>query len=187
MPRDNVVYYCSRRGPLGRSDNPTSGGPRINAVRERSGRRCRVGSHAGVDDMTTLPQTSPMRAPRVGGNGRLAMPIMHGPAPAASHAMTGADVWRVIRGNIWLILSTLVIAAIVGFLANMWLLARHSRYTAAGLLLVHTPNEMPSYAGSFAMGADPATLEIELRTHAKRLTHEALLASVLENSEEVRQ
>ena len=138
--------------------------------------------------MTTLPQTSPMRAPRVGTNGHLAMPIIHGPAPAAaSHAMTGADVWRVIRGNIWLILITLVIAAIVGFLANMWLLARHSRYTSVGLLQVRTPGEIPHRLTQEGVGADPAALEIESRTHAKRLTHEALIATVLEQSEAVRQ
>ncbi|HEX4796514.1 MAG TPA: polysaccharide biosynthesis tyrosine autokinase [Humisphaera sp.] len=137
--------------------------------------------------MTTLPQTSPMRAPRVGTNGHLAMPVMHGPAPVPSHSMTGADVWRVIRANIWLILSTLVIAAIVGFLANMWLLARHSRYTSVGLLQVRTPGEIPHRLMQDGVGADPATLEIESRTHAKRLTHEALISTVLEQSEPVRQ
>ena len=69
--------------------------------------------------MTTLPQTAPIRLPRTVPGGQ--MPGQLGPiqshahpvfpvAPLAGQSQMGpADVWRVIRSNIWLILVTLVL------------------------------------------------------------------------------
>jgi len=99
---------------------------------------------------------------------------MHGGA-----ALSGADAWRVVRSNLWLIIGTLVIAAIVGFLANMWLLAKHARYTSTGLINVRAMADLPRSPFDPALDPNPTTLEIEQQTTAKRLTHESLLSTVL--------
>ena len=68
--------------------------------------------------MTTLPQTAPIRLPRAGGpSSQLALPATAGPLatnPAQSFQMSGGDVWRVIRSNIWLIIIMLLISCGAG-------------------------------------------------------------------------
>src|SRR6476469_10555841 len=100
--------------------------------------------------MTSLPQTAPSRLARPASNGQLPGPVLMAQAGGAN-PLTGADIWRVIRANIWLILGTLIAAAVVGYLANMWLLAKFSRYTSTGLLAVRTPPEMP-HGGDYFVG-----------------------------------
>src|SRR6185437_15572857 len=137
--------------------------------------------------MTSLPQTAPSRLPRPAGNGYPIGPVMMAPAQQAN-ALTGADVWRVIRANIWLILIALAVSAVVGYLANMYLLAKFSRYTSVGYLRVLTQPEMPHGGGDFyGAGVNTAELEIEQRTHSKLLLHEGLLSQVLANSQAIRQ
>src|SRR5579862_4821695 len=90
--------------------------------------------------MTTLPQTTPARLPRPSATSALAIPGLAtaggsaGFAPPAGIQMTGADMWRVIRSNMWLILLVLVVSAILGFVVNFWLKQNYSRYTAIGTL-----------------------------------------------------
>jgi len=137
--------------------------------------------------MTSLPQTAPSRLPRAAGNGYPIGPVMMAPAQQAN-ALTGADVWRVIRANIWLILIALAVSAVVGYLANMYLLAKFSRYTSVGYLRVLTQPEMPRGGDSFyGAGVNTAELEIEQRTHSKLLLHEGLLSQVLASSQPIRQ
>ena len=53
--------------------------------------------------MTTLPQTAPVRLPRTAIPSQLAVPGMTAPALHAGYAqnqaMTGADVWRILRAT----------------------------------------------------------------------------------------
>ncbi len=137
--------------------------------------------------MTSLPQTAPSRLARPASNGQLPGPVLMQP-PGGANALTGADVWRVIRSNIWIILGTLTVAAVIGYLANMWLLAKFSRYTSTGLLAVRTTVEMPHGGDYWGGGVNTAELEIEQRTHAKQLLHERLLTEVLaDNNSPIRQ
>src|SRR6185437_15223278 len=95
--------------------------------------------------MTTLPQTTPIRPQRALPGNQLAVPGPVGMAPAQAagqNSMTGADVWRVIRANIWLMLTVLVLSGALGYGLNSWLAARHSRYTATGLISVKLKPEM---------------------------------------------
>jgi len=65
--------------------------------------------------MTTLPTTTPMRLPRPVAQTPLALGGPVGAQQASSFQMTGADVWRVIRSNIWLIIGLLVLSGAGGF------------------------------------------------------------------------
>src|SRR5687768_10510237 len=93
--------------------------------------------------MTTLPTTTPMRLPRPAGATPLAMPAsMGGQQAANAFQMNGADVWRVIRSNIWLILGMFVLSVAAGFGLNWYLAKYHSRFTASGLVQVLPPVNM---------------------------------------------
>ena len=134
--------------------------------------------------MTTLPQTASPRARSSCGfpNNQLAMPSPGGFAlgqPATSSAMSGADVWRVIRANFWLILLMLVASAGIGYGLNTWLELKHSRYTAVGYIQVRSPAERMSVELAGSVGTDPAGLEIEQNTQVQLLKSESLLTTVL--------
>jgi len=75
--------------------------------------------------MTTLPQTTTIRLPRPAGSGssmQLAptggggVPgaVMPGMMQGASTGMSAADLWRVLRNHVWLILAILVLSAVAG-------------------------------------------------------------------------
>src|SRR5688572_26527716 len=89
--------------------------------------------------MTTLPTTTPVRLPRPAGPQPLGMPMPVAAQPANAFQMTGADVWRVIRSNIWLILIMFVLSIGIGFALNVYLARFHSSYTATGLAQVSPP------------------------------------------------
>jgi len=137
--------------------------------------------------MTTLPQTTPLRLPRPAPSGPLTIP--GGPmAPAggmvaqvqAGSQMTGADVWRVIRSNLWLIILMLVVGAASGYGLNYWLKQYHSRYTATGLLQVVAP-EAVDLLTPFAVNT--SDLLTDLKTHAALLHDTSLVTQVLQNRE----
>ena len=91
--------------------------------------------------MTTLPQAAALRLPRPAFSNLPVAAVPVGgavgyPQQSAVSAMTGADVWRVIRSNLWLILLMLIVSAAAGYGMNYWLLRYHPRYTAVGRVLV---------------------------------------------------
>lgn len=139
--------------------------------------------------MTTLPQTTTVRVPRTAGPSQLMMP---GPGyPVAQAAlptgqMTGADVWRVIRANVWLILGAVVVFAVLGVVMNFWLAKFHARYTATGLIQVQ-PNEIIDPIMNRPERADRPQVEIEQRSQAALLQGERLYSDVLQRSEAVKQ
>jgi len=101
--------------------------------------------------MTTLPQTSPMRLPRPNPS-HLAIPSAAGqPMAAAAHpiaaGLTGQDVWRVIRANLWLIIGLMVVAAVSGFFLNRWLAANYPKYTSTVFVAVKLPSQLPVVGG----------------------------------------
>jgi polysaccharide biosynthesis transport protein len=133
--------------------------------------------------MTTLPQSTPARLPRHTTGTSLAIPGMGsgGPGghvpPPITH-MSGADVWRVIRSNTWLILLMVVVSAILGFLVNFWLKKNYSKYTASGILeqVVPTADDTPNHVAT-----DSTSLLLDLKTHAALLKESSLFTRVLEN------
>ena len=87
--------------------------------------------------MTTLPTTTPMRLPRPAGQAPLAVAAPAHAQSSSSFQMTGSDVWRVIRSNIWLIIVMLVLSIAGGFALNWYLAKYHSSYTAYGFIEVN--------------------------------------------------
>ena len=82
--------------------------------------------------MTTLPQNNPMRLPRPSG----APPVLaHPGGPGLAHAtpqatqLTAADVWRVVRGNLWLIVLCVAVFAAAGVALNYYLARTSPRAT----------------------------------------------------------
>ena len=137
--------------------------------------------------MTTLPQTSPMRLPRPNPS-HLAIPSAAGHPGAVAHPavqpLTGQDIWRVIRTNIWLILGLMALAAVAGYFVNWWLLAKFPRYTSTALIQVHTQTELPPIGDErqiLVADASPASIEVEQQTQASMLTNRAFLASILQD------
>jgi capsular exopolysaccharide synthesis family protein len=102
--------------------------------------------------------------------------------------MTGADVWRVIRSNFWLILLMLVLSAVAGYGINWWLAKYHPHYTAEGKLLVLGTVE-DSSGGPMHESSElnMATLPVEVQRHKVMLTDDGLISNVLSNaSDEIR-
>ena len=139
--------------------------------------------------MTTLPQTAPIRLPRTGGQ----MPGQLGPIQAHAHPvipvpgaaqsqMSPADVWRVIRANMWLIIASLVVFGAGGYLVNRFVLKPHfARYESTALLRVSTNTE--TIRGRFTPGdisdSYEAAIRQEAATQAGMLRHESLLIETL--------
>src|SRR4051794_19660422 len=92
--------------------------------------------------MTTLPQTTAIRLPRPAASTQLApvsngVPMMVGAGAAGgAAAMSGADMWRVIRSHLWLIISILILSIGGGIGANYLLGKYYARYTAVGYIQV---------------------------------------------------
>jgi capsular exopolysaccharide synthesis family protein len=98
-------------------------------------------------------------------------------------ASGGADVWRVIRSHIWMILIvTAVIAPAAGFGVNKFLEMKYPRYTAAGYIQVQPQMSQRSIVTG-PEGADPATVALEIRTQAQVLRTDAMFSKMLQKSE----
>jgi capsular exopolysaccharide synthesis family protein len=100
--------------------------------------------------------------------------------------MTGADVWRVIRANIWLILAALVLSVLLGIAANYVLARKFPRYTAIGYVQIQ-PIRGYNPMLSEQPQLDTAALNIEGRTQSQLLKHDSLFTKVLTDaSNEIR-
>lgn len=128
--------------------------------------------------MTTLPQNTLPRTNRPAGFPAAASAQTGMPAQGG---LTGADVVRVLRGNIWLILALLVVSVVVGYVVNMYLAKTSSRYTATGYCEVR----LASTANPLGRGPSPyldnQTTLLEQRTQVQQLRNEALFSRVLQN------
>jgi capsular exopolysaccharide synthesis family protein len=103
---------------------------------------------------------------------------MHAPAHPAQSQLSGADVLRVIRSNIWMILPMILASGVLGYLANIYLNKYHKRYTAVGWVQVQpaiTWNPLDEYQER----PDNMTLQVDLRTQARLLEQDALFSRVL--------
>src|SRR5918992_2703428 len=119
--------------------------------------------------MTTLPQTAPVRMPRPvvptqlavhsGPHSALSLSSRDAASGGAAAGLTAHDMWRIIRGNIWLILITVLVAAVAGYGVNSYLARYHSQYTAKGYVLVRGQGELPRPGVNIR---EPNTSEIEL-------------------------
>ncbi|HEY7088073.1 MAG TPA: hypothetical protein VH518_08290, partial [Tepidisphaeraceae bacterium] len=135
--------------------------------------------------MTTLPQTTStsIQLPRPMSPTPLAHP-MGAPAGAGASpvGMTGADVWRVIRSNIWLIIGSIILSGIIGLVLNWYLLNFHARYTAVGYVQVQ-PGRVTDFLNKLPQAPYDSfsSLPVEQRSQAAMLHTPSLFAQVLSN------
>jgi polysaccharide biosynthesis transport protein len=128
--------------------------------------------------MTTLPQTTNVRVPRPVGTGAVLAPAAGHVAPQAG--MTGSDVWRVLRANMWLIVGLVILSGGLGYGAYWYLGQYHSRYTAEGYVQIQ-PMRLTNLVKGEPLELNTQTLNIESRTQAQLLRTDALVSSVLLN------
>lgn len=140
--------------------------------------------------MTTLPQTSPMRLPRPHPS-QLAIPSANGHGtPALAHApqsaqtnLSGADTWRVIRANLWLIIGLFVASGVAGYFLNWWLATHYARYTSNALIRIQVPSELPQIDDSRMLIGDPSPqgIEVEQQTQAATIMNPYFLSTLIED------
>jgi len=129
--------------------------------------------------MTTLPQTSSVRLPRPNGAPVAALASVRAAPQHAGLGMTPADVYRLLRANVGLILGSVAVALIVGAGVN-WFLARYfSRYTASGAVQVQPAVAYDPISRETVPLADFSTLSVEQRTNAMMLHSDTLFTKVL--------
>jgi polysaccharide biosynthesis transport protein len=144
--------------------------------------------------MTTLPQTNQARLPRpagvlpahVGVNGNGNGHINGhggpgGPGQPGAPVMTPGDVWRVLRGNLWLIFAFVFASAVAGYTANDYLARYHSRFTAHGFVSIQEPTVYDPQSHTNVTVGDFPGLSIEQRTQAMLIKNDALFTHVLQN------
>jgi capsular exopolysaccharide synthesis family protein len=156
--------------------------------------------------MTTLPHTAPIRLPRQTsagqlpgpGNGQMTIagpgalgPVLVGPGGAAPGAaqMAPADVLRVIRSNLWLIILSLILSVAGGWAVNQYILKPHySRYTSTALCRVYTDSVVKGKIDPTRDVGGGVDTQQEAATQASMLRHESLLIDVLgDPSNKIRQ
>src|SRR5580658_2331396 len=132
--------------------------------------------------MTTLPQTTPIRLPRPAGGSPLAVPNA-GPAAVGGGGfqMTGADVWRVIRANLWLVMLLVVIGGVAGFFFNGYLEKNYAIFTATGYIRI-LPLQQIDPLHPVAAGTEPQSLLVEQKTEAQLIHSDGLINDVLSDS-----
>jgi len=100
--------------------------------------------------------------------------------------MSGADVWRVLRANMWLILGMLTISIVAGYFVNRYLASNYSRYTAMGFIEVH-PAMSSNPLDDTNRDNGQTSVSLEQRTQVQLLKTQTLLSEVLQNSKAVRE
>lgn len=146
--------------------------------------------------MTTLPTTTTpgSRTPNssslpsgTNGNGAITAFGGGGLAPPGAGALgapllSWGDAWRILRGNMWLIVGMLILSIVGGVALNMYLARYRPSYTAFGVLQVEPiMSQNPLVPTPAAL--DMNTLSIEQRSHQALLSSESLLSRVFQNTE----
>jgi polysaccharide biosynthesis transport protein len=138
--------------------------------------------------MTTLPQTSQARLPRPAGLLPMPSQVLNGhgstassAGSAAAAAMTAGDVWRVLRGNLWLIFAFVFAFAVAGYCVNDYLVRYHSRYTSHGYVSIQEPTAFNPQTHEIESLGKFQGLPIEQRTQSMLIKSEGLFTQVLQN------
>lgn len=120
------------------------------------------------------------------------MPALSTPVPATTGGagggaqLSGADIVRVLRENLWLILLAFVLSAAAGVGLNEYLQRHYLQYRADGKLLLKNP-EILSIEGTGLMTTQQAEEELEVRLQTQRagLKSEQLIQDILQESSNV--
>jgi polysaccharide biosynthesis transport protein len=136
--------------------------------------------------MTTLPQTTTVRPPQSPALGPSVAYVPAAAGAAAQAGMTGADVWRVVRANLWLIVLFALVFGAGGYALNRLWATNWPRYTATGFLALRTDIQDRAIPTDRPQMAD-ARIVTDLRTQAQLLTTDTLFSAVLKNRDKIRE
>lgn len=137
--------------------------------------------------MTTLPQTTTVRVPQQAAPG--ATPTGYVPIPSAlaqsagGFQMTGADVWRIIRSNLWLILLFVMVFGTAGYFLNGLLARKWPSYTAVATLQILTDRGRNPLVDQENTMVD-ARVAYEQKTQAYLLTQPGMFTELLTGQDE---
>ena len=141
--------------------------------------------------MTTLPQTisaRPRPAQSVGPLPAVASPALPSApyTPPAQGGLSGADVWRVVRQNLWLFILAGLLSAAAGYGVNRYLQAHYQRFTADGLVKVQLPRALDPNGNIVSeVGGTDADLATLMRDEATRMQSDELLTGLLTRTDSV--
>lgn len=129
--------------------------------------------------MTTLPQTTPARLPATSSGSASVPAAATASSPQSGVTMTGADIRRVIRANLWLILLLVALGGVGGYFLNRELLKRWPEFTALGLLEIETSIMIDPVRETYN-SVNREGLLVQQRTQAAMLKSEALFSEALQ-------
>lgn len=136
--------------------------------------------------MTTLPQTTPIRLPRPAGNSQLSVPNAATPMVASGGGgvqLSGADIWRVMRSNLWLIILFVTGTGVGGFFLNGYLAKHSPKYTSIGMMQMLPNQPADPLRGILKSSMDNGALPVELKTQAQLLKSDSLVNDVLNDQD----
>jgi capsular exopolysaccharide synthesis family protein len=105
--------------------------------------------------------------------------------PAQSFQMSGGDVWRVIRSNIWLIIIMLIISCGIGIGTFRYLSLHYSTYKASARVKMAPLQDIDLLHPDKIVG-DPNAMEVEKYNDIQRFKNQNLQDNLLNSSEEIR-
>jgi polysaccharide biosynthesis transport protein len=132
--------------------------------------------------MTTLPQTTTTRLPSIGGGAGLPAAYTAVPTAIPGVGMTGADVWRVVRGSLWLVILFAVAFGVGGYFLNRELMKRFPDYKASGLVRIKTQMLIKPIDGTMSEMSQLSLQSVQ-RTQASLLMADGLLSEVLKRED----
>jgi capsular exopolysaccharide synthesis family protein len=94
--------------------------------------------------------------------------------------MSGGDVWRVIRANLWLIILFVTVSAVAGYFVNGYLEKHNSAYTASGKVRI-LPMQSSDPLHPSAIIGDIPSLQVEQATEVNRFKSEVLVDDMLKD------
>ena len=139
--------------------------------------------------MTTLPQTAPIRVPRPIPASTISLPPTGvGPMALGAHtpqgggaSLTPADIWRVIRANMLLIVLAAIVGGVSGYFLNSWLLQKFPKFKSVGTVSVASPSEIPE-PGRAAPSVRPEEISLLQETYSDTITSvDAIYAEAMLN------
>jgi capsular exopolysaccharide synthesis family protein len=123
--------------------------------------------------------------PRAPGNSQLAVPVSsNAPSVVAQgpgFQMTGGDIWRVIRANLWLMILFVVVSAVIGYFANNYLAEHYSAWTAKASVRISAPQSADPLHPNNAGNIDILSMQIEKATEMNRFKSEVLFDDLLKD------
>ena len=141
--------------------------------------------------MTTLPQSTSIRLPRnpSGPGQQLAIPAYTAtggqPPPPPQSGMTMADIWRVIRANVWLIVVMVILSGAAGFGIYRYLRVTSPRYTSVATVAIDNQSAYDPLQ-VYRPERAPYELVVQTTNQANRLMSEGLWADVISSTDSIR-